>query len=340
MARAPRVDRDEPDAPAGAAEVAVEAPPDRRRVDVGPPRHVVEVPGPLVVVVDRQHLLVHLVGVELLRAQVAEVLVHPVRRVGAGHTISPPRRGRDLLAPRQRRVPVVAQVVVVEQHAARHGRQQPAHDRGGPRLLVEPGVLLEVLDLVDDLGVPLPVGLPEPGEDLLGRVVGVHLVAEQQEDVGPVDVVARHHPPGQRHEGIGAELVEVGVVERRRAPAAPERQAVRRIEVRRADHARRQAGSGHRPHPVAVEIDLVLGRRLHRQVLEPHQRVVVAVDRPRRGAVRHPGRRDDDLAGPVGLEPDRRPALVDVPQHGTDEQVGMVVSADVCCPHGIGGYPL
>ncbi len=91
VAGAARVDGDEPHAVPDAAEVAVEAPPDRRRVEVGVPCHVVEVAGPLGVVVDAQHAGVDLVVVELLRTEVAEVLVHPVGRVGADDPVRPPR---------------------------------------------------------------------------------------------------------------------------------------------------------------------------------------------------------------------------------------------------------
>ena len=232
------------------------------------------------------------------------MLVHPVRARRRRSTRSRHHGcGGDLLAPRQRRVPVVAQVVVVEQHPGRHGREQPAHRRRRPRLVVQPRVLLEVLDLLDDVRIALPVRLAQASQDLVRRVVGVHLVTEQQQDVGPLVVRAGDHPPGERDERVGAELVEVRRVERRRAPAAAERQPVRRVGIRRADHARREPadlGSGHTS--CAVELDLVRRRRLRRQVLEPDQRVVVAVDPPRRRRCRRPAATHLDLARPIGLD--------------------------------------
>ena len=80
-----------------------------------------------------EHSRVDLVARQLGGRQVAEVLVDPVRRQPAHEPLVPPRRPVDLLVPGPRRVPVVADVVVVEDHAARQGREQPA-DR-----LVAPG---------------------------------------------------------------------------------------------------------------------------------------------------------------------------------------------------------
>ena len=77
------------------------------------------------------------------------MLVDPVRHQRAGDPLLPPARRLHVVAPRARRVPVVADVVVVEDHRARQGREQPADVRVAPRLLVEPGVLLEVGDLRD-----------------------------------------------------------------------------------------------------------------------------------------------------------------------------------------------
>ena len=59
----------------------------------------------------------------------------------------PPVGGLHLVLPRPRGVPVVADVVVVEDHRGRQGRQQPAVGGVGPGELVEVGVLLPVLEL-------------------------------------------------------------------------------------------------------------------------------------------------------------------------------------------------
>jgi hypothetical protein len=75
--------------------------------------------------------------------------------------------------------------VVVEDHRRRHGRQQPPHGGWPPRLLVQPGVLLEVDDLVADVLVVrgssvVVVQALQPSSECRRRVVGVHLVADQQ----------------------------------------------------------------------------------------------------------------------------------------------------------------
>ena len=91
--------------------------------------------------------------------------------------------------PVDRRVPVVEDVVVVEDHRRGHGREQPADRRLAPRLAVEPRVLLEVGDRLvrRDLGVAARADeLLDVGRDL----VGVDLVAEQQQRVRPLLRVA------------------------------------------------------------------------------------------------------------------------------------------------------
>ena len=91
--------------------------------------------------------LVHLVGLEAGRRQVAEMLVDPVRHQRAGDPLLPPVGLLHVEAPGVRGVPVVAHIVVVEDHRARQRRQEPADRRLAPRLVVEPRVLLEVGDL-------------------------------------------------------------------------------------------------------------------------------------------------------------------------------------------------
>ena len=135
------------------------------------------------------------------RGQVAQVLVDPVRGERADHPVVPPVLRGHLLPPRPRAVPVVAQVVVVQDHAGRHGGQQPAHRRGAPRLVVEPGVLLEVDDLLADvvavrtlgrgLALAVVVQLAQPLLQRRRRVVGVDLVADQQQQVGGVPASRR-----------------------------------------------------------------------------------------------------------------------------------------------------
>ena len=96
----------------------------------------------------------------------------------------PPGLAPHLLHPRVGDVPVVVDVVVVEDHRARHGRQQPADVRIAPRLAVEPRVLLEVGDLVARRLRDVAAA-PDEGARLGRDLVGVDLVAQQQQAVGP-----------------------------------------------------------------------------------------------------------------------------------------------------------
>ena len=149
--------------------------------------------------------------------------------------------------------------------------------------MVEPGVLLEVLDLVGDLALGIGAGGAQAGDDVGGGLVGVDLVADQQQGVGPVVVRRVRHLAGERDEGVGAELGEVLVVERVRSAATAEREAERITRVDRADHAGRERGVRQRPHGAAVQRHLVGVRGARPQVVEPEQGVVVAVDAPRVG---------------------------------------------------------
>ena len=73
-----------------------------------------------------------------------------------------------LLDPAPGDVPVVVDVVVVEDHRARDRREQPADVGVRPRLAVEAGVLLEVGDLLAGRLARVPRALDElrasPGE--------------------------------------------------------------------------------------------------------------------------------------------------------------------------------
>ena len=84
-----------------------------------------------------------------------------------------------------------------------------------------------------------------------------------------------------------------------------------------ADHARRQVRSRLRPAELAVERDLVLVARTPARVLEADQRVVVAVDPEGRLAAAE----DLDLAGLVGLDPDRGLGFGDVAQQRPEDQL-------------------
>ena len=89
-----------------------------------------------------------------------------------------------------RGVPVVADVVVVEDHRRRHGRQQPAVGRVGPRQSVEVGVLLVVAELGARWLVDVAPRIDERPH-LRRGLVGIDLVAEEQHQVRPPNVCSR-----------------------------------------------------------------------------------------------------------------------------------------------------
>jgi hypothetical protein len=131
------------------------------------------------------HLLVKRVGLDLVGGEVAEVLVDPVGGEAAGDPLEPPRLGGHVRAPRGRGVPVVDQLVVVEDHHARDGGEQPADLGVAPRLEVQLRVLVEG-HRPGRPGPGWPAGAAAAQEVLdLGEVLsGVHLVAEQDDQVG------------------------------------------------------------------------------------------------------------------------------------------------------------
>src|SRR3712207_6495187 len=109
--------------------------------------------------------------------EVAEVLVDPVRGVGADDLVVPPRIVARLLEPGLRDVPVVRDLVVVEDHGRGNRREEPPDCGVAPRVPVEPGVLLEVGDLLARRQARVAARADEP-EGILRRFVGVDLVPE------------------------------------------------------------------------------------------------------------------------------------------------------------------
>ena len=137
----PRVHHDQPHvahvapvAPAGAGDLAVGA-----EGEVAQDRAAVARGG--------QHVAVHGVLLALGAVEVAQVLEGPVGHEAADDALVPPGLGAHRAHPFVRRVPVVVDVVVVEDHRRGHRRQQPAHARLAPGVLVQAAVLLEVGDL-------------------------------------------------------------------------------------------------------------------------------------------------------------------------------------------------
>ena len=222
--------------------------------------------------------------------------------------------------PRLGDVPVVDHVVVVEDHRARHGREQPADVGVAPGLAVELRVLLEVGDLEPRRLVDIAPAAHE-GARLDRRLVGVHLVAEQQQAVGPL-LPTRLQTTRQRPQRIDAEPVRVlrsrqrvrlalGVADAARAEDQPRLALV----LARVDRRRRAPVVG-RPDALAVELDLVRAHRSLLEVLEHDERVVVPLDgeRPLTG-IEH-----CDLAGAVGLDPDRRLGATGVAEERAEDE--------------------
>ena len=286
-----------------------------------------------------QHLGVQLVLAPLGRGHVAEVLVDPVGPQPGHDAAVPPRRRLHLLAPRLGGVPVVADVVVVEDHRARHRRQQPPVGGVGPGQAVEVGVLLVVAQLGPRRCLDVAARLDE-GPHLVGRLVGVDLVAEEEHEVrerarGQVrvvrvrrlDLVGRaQRPRAQGVDTVG--LVALRVVgDRGAARAEGEPQGAAGLEGGDDRRGERRGGLG--PDLLAVDRHRVGLGGAGLEVVELDEGVVVTVDEEgpgARGGVA-PGHRDG--APVTGLDPHRRGRLVDVAQEGSEQQ-GAVVVAHGC----------
>ena len=331
LPRRARVDHDQPGL---GPEVPREAPAVARRVLVRAVGERVEQVGGVV-------LPGALVGGDLLPdrvcrplggREVAEVLVDPVRREPRHHPLVPPGGRLHLLLPVERGVPVVADVVVVEDHRAGHGGEQPAVRGVGPRQPVELGVLLVVLELGARLLVEVAARLDELPH-LLGGVVGVDLVAQEQHHVGPahrgagVRVVGVAAVGDAGHpQGVGAQRVDpvrgvAGRVVRHRRAARPEREPQGLRVVERGDHRGRVGRVHRRPdgHPVDVHGVGVLRARL--EAVEGDQCVVVPVHDEGAGPAGAGARGDRDLAGPGHLHPDRGVVLVDEAEQRAEDEV-------------------
>ena len=214
------------------------------------------------------------------------------------------RSGVHLAVPALRGVPVVADVVVVEDHRARQRREQPAVQRVGPRQPVEVGVLLEVLEL---LARRLVEAAPRGDvlAHLLAGLVGVHLVAEEAHEVRPVGLLRAPAGSGGGRRRAGR---------RRRCWRCPRRRAARWCGTSRrpggwARCARRvrirlggRSGAlrlGLGPDLLVVDVDLVVAGRARLQAVER---------RPGRSAVRAPRRSARTTRGRTRAPaPPRRP---------------------------------
>ena len=251
------------------------------------------------------------------------MLVHPVRHHRRDQVLLPPVRGAHLLDPGGGDVPVVVHVVVVEDHGRGDRREQPADHRLPPALAVEARVLLVVEDAVAGRLLGVAARLGEGGG--AGRdLVGVDLVAEQEQQVRPLPPGQVAHPQREQAQRVDlASAVVVVLAERprrivRRGHAAgAERDPQRALGRERAEAARRQVRSRLGPGPRAVEMDLVrvVGPAL--EALGVEQRVVVPVDAERASARAEHAH----LARSVRLHPHHRVGLADVAQKGSEQQL-------------------
>jgi len=251
------------------------------------------------------------------------VLVDPVRRQPAHESLVPPRGPVDLLVPRPRGVPVVADVVVVEDHAARHRGQQPPVRLVAPGEPVEVGVLLVVLDLLP--GWRLDVA---PARDELSHrvrcLVGIDLVAEEGDEVGPLLLATGQgeREGAQRVDAVGA--VALPVVRHGRAARAEE-QARGPTTVDGADARRGKPAVGLGPDLVAVDGDGVVPAAARLEAVDDHEGVVAPLDGEGRGGPLAAVGPDGDDRGARGLDPHRRVRLSDVAQHGAEDEGGGLV---------------
>src|SRR5215216_4705131 len=185
------------------SEVAVVAPAGARDLPVGPVGELAQHAGCIFRLL---HLREQLVLLELLRGEVAEMLVDPVRHERSDDALLPPGLGSHLAHPCPRGVPVVVDVVVVEDHDRGHGREQPPYGRVLPRVPVQARVLLEVRHLLARRLVRVAPRADEVAS-APGDLVGVDLVAEEQEGVGPALPRLAAHPEGEDVEGVALEPV-------------------------------------------------------------------------------------------------------------------------------------
>jgi hypothetical protein len=168
------------------------------------------------VAVGGQCLAVVLVGGEFARAQVAQMLIDPVGPQARANSVAPPRFRVHLGTPRRGGVPVVADVVVVENHPGRQRREDPADLRIAPGMAVEALVLGEADDLVGRSAIGRAPDRGSAAREVTTRfrrqLVGVHLVAQQQQRVGQALERQRGQTGGVAVQRVETQfVVELGV---------------------------------------------------------------------------------------------------------------------------------
>ena len=251
------------------------------------------------------------------------MLVDPVRRQRPHDVLVPPLVLARLLDPRLRDVPVVVDVVVVEDHHRRHGGEEPANIRVAPALEVQLRVVLEVEHpLTGRLGW-VALGLDERLR--AGRhLVGVDLVAEHQQHVGPALTRLVAHAQGHGAQGIDLAPPQVMVLlqrERRlvrRRHAAGSERDLERLLLRVGVEGARGKAVVPRPDALAVELHLVLVPAAGLEATAADERVVVIAHAERALL----SAEDFHLARFVGLDPQHGLGLGHVSEQGSKYERG------------------
>ena len=207
------------------------------------------------------------------------MLVQPIRHERPRDPFVPPRQRTHLLDPLLRDVPVVAHLVVVEDHRRRHRREKPPDVGVGPRLAIQLRVLLEIGDLLTRRISDVSTRTDERG-CFRRDVVDVHLVTHQQESIRPFDrshlQLARIRP--QRIDAEAVRMVRrserVRRPLRRTDPAGSEDQPSLAFSLSRANRRTRPAVD-RRPDFPTVQAHLVGIDRSGFEVLDQHERIVM-----------------------------------------------------------------
>jgi hypothetical protein len=274
------------------------------------------------VAVRGEHALVVLVGGQLVRREVAQVLVDPVGSEPGANPLGPPRLLGDLFAPGGRGVPVVPHIVVIEDHRGGHRGQQPAKLRVCPGRPVEAFVLVEADHLLCRAVALLRPSAPAaeqaaPGER--GELVGVDLVAKQDQHVRPLAHRQGGHPCRVGVQRVQPQFAVQRTLTGLRVAAGAEQrpQPPGRAGAPGADDTRWERAPRSWPDRRPVQRHPVLGGAVRRQAGDDDQREMVTLHLECGGLAGEHA----DRAGPLGLHPDHGRALADVPQRWPQNQI-------------------
>lgn len=219
--------------------------------------------------------------------------------------------------------------MVVEDRRGRQRGQDPADHRLGPRVAIADAVFLEVFEDLDrSAGVDLTIG--DLFFDVVGNVVGVELISQHQQRIGPQCGGLVEHPGtecAQRIDsfpfGVPEAAPGVGRPLGRRGPAGPECQTHRPAGRDELDLRLRERVVGRWPRPLAIEAHVVRVLPVRFEAVNADEREMVAFDLESLGSATE----NLHLAGAVGLHPDGGVGLADMPQHRADADFSHVLAA-------------